>query len=516
VACRQLEPAVLNLAPKSRGQDILLLAGLSAFIFAARALVWPLGPGRDAYTYFYFFFDFFNPQPEDPFTMMMRTPFAPLFNVFLIDGLGPIVAEIFMGIVFVGTILVLFEAALSWGRAVAWLFSLVLLANFSYGSLFHVVSNDPPIAVLFALIFLFSVKAATLHSFRWYMALGVLVGLMQLTRPGVFFVLGILPFLVKGVGFRQRLGRAAVFFLLASPFVLGWSYRNYRQYQSFSFSLGADVALPLGRLLAVDKLVMAENGPHSQKLAAAIEGDILKDPKYRGWTANRYLAEEAHYFTLMQLADRTWGSREYGVLRGASREAMMSHPWAFIKGVGFTFFHTFLGNLKLPVPLVNGAYVHTHKGSVAFVKDGQDQFIKLTEIDPHSVIHDQFQERMFRERGPASLRAYLLERSIPIRDGWIALGRLFNFSSYLFPPILLWLLVGLVGLRWHHWSWNRDLALFLLTSLAMVTNISGCLALWTAVYQYRLPFDPAYLLFGLLGIVGVWNRFSTQKKISLN
>jgi hypothetical protein len=76
--------------------------------------------------------------------------------------------------------------------------------------------------------------------------------------------------------------------------------------------------------------------------------------------------------------------------------------------------------------------------------------------------------------------------------------------------MLLWVLAVFL---WPLKGWKfseTELALLFVWALCLATNILACFSIWSVVYEYRLPFDPVYVLVGLLGL----SRISYLRKIT--
>lgn len=495
-------------------RDSAFVFFLALLVFALRAIAWPLAPGRDAATYFYYVYDFGNPQPEDWFTVMFRTPLAPLFDVFLIDVLGPRIAEVIMAFLYAGSMTVLHRLALPWGRKLAGIFVGVLFLHFAYGSLFHVVSNDPPMTIAFVLLLAAALRAARAPSLPSFAILGLAAALAQATRPGIFAYVGVIALLLTGVSWMRRAQFLAVFLAALLPWILAWSFHNYRTYGVFQYSVGTEVFLPLGRLLALEQLVRKENGPASRELAELLERTALRDPKYKDWSANTFFLKVPHYGTYMGIVDRELGRGHYGLLNRVGWEAVRAHPLPYVMGVAKTFLSMMTGNLKLPVPLTNGAYVLTHKSLVAFQKNGTDASLPLAEVDPHSLTLDPQTAVNAANVGPQTLRAYQTTLRMPTRSGSIGWGAMLNGAAYLFPPISLWILAALaMGLLWwRRFGENALRALAVVWALSLLTDFAASLGMWTHIYQYRLPFDPAFVLLPIVLLLG-WPGLRERARI---
>lgn len=481
---------------------------LFSFIFWIQAAAWPFSAGRDGYSYLYYIYDYWNPNPDSVFTMMFRTPLAPIFTYFQVEVLGAPLVEFFMWVIFLAVLWLMYRIGSFWSPMVGFFLSILMALQPGWGALFHVFSNEPIYTILVPIVFFTFIVAESKRSY-WFVFCGLAVSALLLVRPGIFTFLFIIPFLCKKWTKKEKLTRSLIFLMVLAPFYLSWSYRNYHKFQIFSFAPGANVLLPMARLLAVEKTINSKNGPSSLVLVEKIESEILaKNPIYEGWTGDKFLFEKAHYFDLIQMADRVWGKGNYEILQRASMEALFASPLPYVKGVGKNFFLTFAGNLKFPIPLTSGARVYAHKSHVAFQAEGRDQWVPIADFDFSVSRWDPILAEKVKKEGPNFYKAWKRSFDFPIWNGSLFLGKILNVFSYLFPPILLFLVFGV-------WGWcrtgivdDKDKILIAFTFFCLATNLLACMSMWSVVYEYRIPFDPIYILFGLVP----WVRVFLQRK----
>jgi hypothetical protein len=223
-------------------------------------------------------------------------------------------------------------------------------------------------------------------------------------------------------------------------------------------------------------------------------------------TADQFLKEKARYFDLIILANRVWGPGHYEVLKGAAREALFKHPIPYVQGVGKNFLLTMIGNLKQPLPLKSGARIYAHKGFVAYAENGEDKTEDIgtfdfskNRIDPVVRAHQALQ-------GPNFVRAWEKSIQLPLRDGVLAVGKVMHFFAYLFPPILLWIIFGIVGWLKVREFRAEDKILLLFFILGFITSLLSTMAMWSVIYEYRLPFDPIFILFALIPWIRIFQK----------
>jgi CHASE2 domain-containing sensor protein len=100
---------------------------------------------------------------------------------------------------------------------------------------------------------------------------------------------------------------------------------------------------------------------------------------------------------------------------------------------------------------------------------------------------------------------------VPPYDGneWLTLQ--FSRSSKLFPPPILWLLAGLVGVVVRRPK-RRGLAL-LLAGAALLVLVVQALAIYTIV-EFAVPVVPALVVLGAAGLVGTRTALDAEARIT--
>jgi hypothetical protein len=107
--------------------------------------------------------------------------------------------------------------------------------------------------------------------------------------------------------------------------------------------------------------------------------------------------------------------------------------------------------------------------------------------------------------------AAALMAEVPPYDGneWLTLQ--FSRSSKLFPPPILWLLAGLVGVVVRRPK-RRGLAL-LLAGAALLVVVVQALAIYTIV-EFAVPVVPALVVLGAAGLVGTRTALDAEARIT--
>src|SRR5262249_10288160 len=131
-------------------------------------------------------------------------------------------------------------------------------------------------------------------------------------------------------------------FVLAAVLpLLAWSVHNGVRFDYWGLARGGNAIVPFYRAFITDHIISPENGEDSQRLAAAMQTDLLTREPYRsyGVTLDQLFREGSFrvHEDLYLLSDQVfgWGS-DYDVLRGAGVEGVRAHPGVYAKGVAHT------------------------------------------------------------------------------------------------------------------------------------------------------------------------------------
>ena len=523
------------LSSRTTRLDLGLLAALSVFVFAIQSLAWPLFPGRDAQTYLMYYLDMWSSDPVFPQLMLFRTPLAPLFNGFFLDAGGSLAAEAALGVLYVLAILATYCAGSFWSRRIGLAAALALLAYPGYGALYHNVSSDALFAfgvIAWTVLILDTAAEPSRIKFALH---GVALFVLVLIRPsGLFFLplFAVFPLLLAG-SLRHRLTNAAVFAATGVVLVMGFAAYNQVRYEDFTVSRMGPAHYPLYRLLAIDRLIAPENGPASRELAQAIESDLLPREPYRSYGVDlqEFLTTGRirMFSDLAGLSDRVWGwDDNYGRLRAASLEAIRAHPLGYAKGVSRTAKESMLATYfppvpssppptrtilcelgcfgegfvtiagrRLPSPSERGEPIPT--GHAYWLASTPDNRITTdwTTISRPSFRFERPGDAARFERLSSDLRELMSQ--LPSRDGSHFVAASLRSISDLYPSMWIWLLVGAVGLAFRPQRNLRVLVFLCFLGLALV----GLNALGEPpAPEYRMPADPLFVLFGIIGLVG--------------
>jgi hypothetical protein len=309
-----------------------------------------------------------------------------------------------------------------------------------------------------------------------------------------------------------------------------WTVSNGLRYDDYAVARGGGAFFPFYRAFTSDRIVSPENGPASRELADAVRARLLPEEPYRSYGIGLddffEHGSPREFEDLVGLTDRVWGwDSDYAQLRRAGIEAVRAHPLRYLRGVGGTVLDELASPLyvalprstevaptvaavstqtvtatttptALPPPSEGEQIPAAHQGFFSTTPDGSITEVWTSATDHGVVFADPRDQRRFGEVDAAANR---LDALVPPYPGsrWLTLQ--FSRSSKLFPPPLLWLVVGLVA-----WIWRRPAH----------PALAGCLALGAllvvafqalAVYsiiEFAVPVAPALVVFGAAGLLG--------------
>lgn len=506
--------------------------GLALAVFAIRSIALPVIPGRDFGTYLSYYAQMWDGSSVVPMTMLYRTPLAPLVVGGSLDLAGGWGLQVVMAVLFGVSILVWTRTALVFGPRAALVTATALLLYPGYGILFHTPASEPVAATVFALWGL-ALARAWLHPTAGRFALvGLATAAAALARPGfqVLALLAIVPLFVSTT-WRTRLAGAAAYAVVLAAVLGAWSVSNGIRFDDVTVARGSGAFLPFYRAFTVDHIVSPANGEASRELAALVQRELLDEEPYRSYEVSledffeRTGARE--FDDVVGLSDRQWGwDSDYARVRDVGLEAVRAEPWTYARGVATTVLDELWSPLfvelpdqpnpsrtpasaaavprSLPVPSEGEQIPAARQGFFATTPDGH-----ITEVwtspTEHSLVFATAQmQRRYDAIG--DVVDELTETMPPYRGSeWLTLQ--LSRSSKIFPPPLLWLVVGLVALGWRR-PRHSGLALAL-AAAALLVVVSQALAVY-AIVEFAVPVAPALVVLGAAGLVGATRRPSDR------
>ncbi len=255
----------------------------------------------------------------------------------------------------------------------------------------------------------------------------------------------------------------------------------------------------LFRVFEMDRLVEPENGPASRELARVVERELLTEEPYRsyGIELDEFFSSgsDRMFVDLNTLGDRA-------DLEAVTEEAIRAHPGAFATGIAGTIWAQLWTQRANAPESPRGADEEGPESTPNIVVNGQT-LPRPSEGEP--IPTSRAQQGLL---GDEQLHARFerdtldLEVKLPNTEGTELTHRL-NQASRAFPPLVVWLLLGLVGVAWRRPE--RALVALTLSAAALVVIVATAMVT-LAVAEYAVPVSPAFILLAAAGLVGVHPR----------
>jgi hypothetical protein len=514
-----------RLAAGRRGGLLLFVLALAGY--AARAYAWPLTTGRDLDEYLLAYVQLFDHDVLLPWSLLFRTPIAPLYDGLSLDLLGGRLAEPAMAVLYAGSIVCWAAAARFFGPLAAVAVAVFLLAYQGYALMFHELSSEPVFAAAFAVWGWLVVRAAFAPTVGRFALVGLGVAVLALIRPGnaVLLAFALVPLLVAGA-WRARFERTGAFVLAAVLPLIAWSVHNGVRFDSWGLARGGNAIVPFYRAFITDHIIAPENGEDSRRLGAAMQQHLLTREPYRsyGVTLDQLFRDGSFrvHEDLYLLSDQVFGwSSDYDVLRGAGVEGVRAHPGIYARGVARTIWDELakahfrvvstdsetetdassepdtvvIHGKRLPAPS-EGEPIPS--GQVVWISR-PDQSIRQVWTSP-TEWHFEFAHQQDRMRFEQIRRETSdLFDALPDRTGNAQLALRLSQLSRWFPRPWMWILLGIVAIavrRPRGWP-----ILVALAAAAFAVVLLNALGLFADLH-FLLPVAPAFVLLGLAGVLG--------------
>jgi hypothetical protein len=508
-----------GLAGSWLGAVVLFVVALADFVL--QALAWPLVAGKNLDEYLLTYIQLFDRHPLLPWAPLFRGPGAgavvgPLLSL---DGGG--LAEPVAAILFAVSIVAWSAAALWFGRGAAILTACALLLYPGYGGLFHEFASEIVMATVFSLWALAVTRAAMRPSVTRFLLAGIGIALLVLIRPGnaVLVPFALFPLLLAGQR-RQRLRWAAAFAGAACLPLAAWTLQNGWRYGDYTLARGGNAVVPFYRTFVLDKTVSPANGPASRRLAAAIQQHLLTRNPYRAYhvTLKQVLSSGSNrvHEDLYVLSDQVFGwNSAYSTLRDAAWEAIKAHPATYVSGVADTIWQQLSNQVysnrgqhspQTPHgaaatggnPPSPGKNELIPPGEVAFISR-PDQSIRevwTSPTTPTFVFLKPGQKARFDQ---ITHDLATLTNTFPHRAGNNSLQHRLNQLAHVYPPPIVWLIIGLIALLIRRPRGAKTLAML---TIAALTVIAFNALAQTAGPRYMLPVAPAFILLTATALLG--------------
>jgi hypothetical protein len=316
---------------------------------------------------------------------------------------------------------------------------------------------------------------------------------------------------------RAAVGLAAV--VVALVVVRGWPVQTPGQYvRSVEESWSNQF---LYRAFELDRIMSPDNGPASRRVARIVSHELLPREPYRS-----YGVSVREFFS--SGSDRVFGDLQAVSggpdLAAAAREAIRRHPGALASGIGRTLWEQLaLRRMYAPTPAPPPSEAAPHTQQTQYVVVKGKRLPKPSEGQP--IPGSAFGPALWTTRGPARevwrsptehsyvfsdprdearanrfyAQADRLDSRIPTRTANEELVHRLNQASKAFPPLLAWLVIGLVAFAFRR---PRRALVALALSVAGLLVIVLSAMVVPAVAQYAAPVSPAFVMLAAAGVVG--------------
>jgi hypothetical protein len=507
---------------------------LALVVFGLRSIALPVIPGRDFGTYIGYYVEMWDWHSVDPMSMLYRTPLAPFVIGGTLDLFGGWGLELVMALLFAGSVVLWTRTALAFGARAALVTTVALLVYPGYGILFHTPASEPVAAVAFAAWALAVTRAWVAPSYGRFAVVGAATAATALARPAfeLLVLVAALPLALR-LPWRTRLACIAACAGVALGILGSWTVANGLRYDDYTVARGFGAFFPFYRAFTTDHIVRPGNGPASRELADAVRKELLPEEPYRsyGITLEEFFRRGGprEFEDVVGITDRLWGwDSDYAHMRAVGIEAVAAHPFRYVSGVGKTTFEELWKPLfvalpngeveapsdtpkpndtpkpatrpVLPVPSDGELIPAAHQGFFSTTPDGHIREMWTSPVDHSLVFATQEMQRQYDQTGRD---AGALLADVPPYGGneWLTLQ--FSRSSKLFPPPILWLVAGLVGLAARRPN-RLGLALALAGAAVLVVGFQA-LAIYTII-EFAVPVAPALIVLGAAGLVGTHGR----------
>ena len=329
-----------------------------------------------------------------------------------------------------------------------------------------------------------------------------------------------IPFLLPAP-WRLRIGVVIGVLVVAALAIKGLPGQSSAQYTRSVIQNESNQFLY--RSFELDRIMAPENGPASRRLARVVERELLPREPYRSYGI------DVHEF-FASGSDRVFGDLT-GVaspvdLAEATREAIRRHPGTFARSIERTLWeqlasrpvygpetaaspgtnpsgqagespYVVVDGRRLPKPTEGQPIPASAIGPQLWTTGGPAQEVWTSATKHSFVFTDPRDEHRFQRLASDVDR---LSSRLPTRDGSQTVTHRLNQVSHRFPPLIVWLLIGVVALALRR---PRNALVAIAPCLAGLVVIVATALVAPSVPEYGAPVSPAFLMLAAVGLVGV-------------
>jgi hypothetical protein len=473
----------------------------------------PLREGRDVGTYFLWFRDLFEIEPEFPLLMLFRTPLTPLFYGTCFEFLEETGIEFVLALFYAGSITSVFAVLCEFSSFAAWTLNILLGVNLWLFRSFNAVGSETLQTVLLCLWFAWMFFAMRSSRARIWAGGATLVFLMLLNRPGnqVFVLSLVLPFFMAHLAMRRRLVLAAIFLTVYAVLHFAFCLFQQLRYGEFCIAALGEAHLPFYRLFVQEHMISPENGPASKELAQFVEAKVLTGPIYIQYEITRevfFRCSTQRMFNSLIYTLQKEGTKDFSLLRRAGMESIWHDPRGSLLRYLDHLLTVFDCHDRKRFKISNLRDIGR-----AFTREREKLYSHYTEkgldlptegdLVPAMPLFLPHEGRRERWSGVARVAKEWRVSSIPPLSSPGDL--LFEISRKLLPNYY-WFLFGGLCLLLARLAGPVDIRIPLLTAIALIGLL---VTLFGSVqWEFRYPFDPIFTAFALHAACGpcAWLR----------
>jgi Glycosyltransferase family 87/Dolichyl-phosphate-mannose-protein mannosyltransferase len=338
----------------------------------------------------------------------------------------------------------------------------------------------------------------------------------------VVLALILVPFLLP-TPWRARVGVAVVLLVVAALAVRGLPGQSPAQYTRSVTKNESNQFL--FRAFEVERIMSPQNGTASRRVARIVRRELLTREPYRS-----YGVDVDEFFS--SGSDRVFGDMTNVVpapdLAAATREAIREHPGTFATGIARTIWeelarrpvtapesltaggngtgptqqtqYIVVNGRRLPRPSEGQPIPASAFGPILWTPGGEAREVWRSPTEHEYVYSNPRDERRAEKFGDAVER---LATRVPTRDANNGFVRRLNQASHAFPPLLAWLVIGLIAIALRR---PRGALAALAPALAGIVVIVATSLVAPSVAEYAAPVSPAFVLLAAVGLGGTPSR----------
>lgn len=283
-------------------------------------------------TYFLWFRDLFQIEPEFPLLMLFRTPLTPLFYGACFEFFEETGIELVLAVSYAASITSVFAVLREFSSLAAWTLDALVGVNLWLFRSFNAVGSETLQTVLLCLWFCCTFFAMRSTRMRAWAGSAVLVFLLVLNRPGnqTFLLCFLLPFLASNASVARRFMLSGAFLIVYSLSHVAFCSFNYFRYGEFCIAKLGEAHLPFYRLFVQEHVISPDNGPASRQLAQFVDAKILNNPIYVQYEITHDIffrcSTQRMFNSLIYALQKDGSNGDFGLLRRAGMESIWHDP----------------------------------------------------------------------------------------------------------------------------------------------------------------------------------------------